>query len=311
MRKAALSLVVVAASGAYVWSQWDQRPGEPDLGLALASDDVETGSVDPVDPPAPPDAPQPATIAEAHVGVSPAKDSIAVSAPSEPAHSPAQSDPPQVTDEAPPALSVISETPRDDDPPAPPAPRSMPELASSPVTTAASEPLETASLAPPREPAQTADATEPAPAAPPAPDPATPTAAEPAPPVILARQPRPRPNYVPPPAPPTPPTATVATAGTTGARLADGRYDGPAINAYYGFVQTEAVVADGRLADVRVLNYPKSRLASVFINRRALPRLRKEAIRAQASRVDVVSGATLTSEAFVRSLDDALQQARS
>jgi uncharacterized protein with FMN-binding domain len=39
--------------------------------------------------------------------------------------------------------------------------------------------------------------------------------------------------------------------------------------------------------------------------------LRDEVISAQSAEVDIVSGATLTSEGFIRSLDGALSQARS
>ncbi len=102
----------------------------------------------------------------------------------------------------------------------------------------------------------------------------------------------------------------VAMNVASSARYADGAYRGPVVDAYYGLIQVQAVVQGGQLADVRILRYPSDRLTSVVINRRALPRLRREALRAQNAEVDFVSGATLTSEAFVRSLDVALRQAR-
>jgi uncharacterized protein with FMN-binding domain len=48
----------------------------------------------------------------------------------------------------------------------------------------------------------------------------------------------------------------------------------------------------------------------VEINGYAIPQLTTEAIQAQSAQVDVVSGATDTSYAFMQSLSDALTQAQ-
>ena len=57
--------------------------------------------------------------------------------------------------------------------------------------------------------------------------------------------------------------------------------------------------------------YPNDRDESVQINQAAMPQLKQEAIQAQSSNVDVISGATQTSQAFVQSLASALSQAKS
>lgn len=90
---------------------------------------------------------------------------------------------------------------------------------------------------------------------------------------------------------------------------ADGTFVGSVENAYYGLVQVEAGFAQGKLVSVRVLRYPSDRRTSIYINSRALPALRREAIAAQSAHVDIVSGATLTSRAFARSLDAAFNRA--
>ncbi len=97
---------------------------------------------------------------------------------------------------------------------------------------------------------------------------------------------------------------TVATKG-----MRDGTYTGPATDAYYGPMQIEAVVQGGRLVTLRALQYPSDRRTSLIINRQALPMLRDEAIAAQSAAVDIITGATLTSEAFIRSLGGALAKA--
>ena len=84
---------------------------------------------------------------------------------------------------------------------------------------------------------------------------------------------------------------------------------GRRVYAYYGFVRVEAMVRGGRLANVRVLEYPHDNSTSRYINGVALPYLIQEAVGAQSSRVDLISGATFTSDAFARSLRDALARA--
>jgi uncharacterized protein with FMN-binding domain len=101
-------------------------------------------------------------------------------------------------------------------------------------------------------------------------------------------------------------TATLAANG-----FADGAYTGPVTDAYYGLIQIQALIRGGRLVALKVLRYPSDRRTSIAINRQALPLLRDEAISAQSANVDIISGATLTSRAFVQSLGGALKKAAS
>ena len=89
----------------------------------------------------------------------------------------------------------------------------------------------------------------------------------------------------------------------------DGLYVGAAADAYYGGVQVQANIQSGQLVSVKVLRFPNDRNTSRYINSQAIPVLQQEAVAAQTSHVDTVSGATLTSEAFMQSLSDALGQA--
>ena len=109
-----------------------------------------------------------------------------------------------------------------------------------------------------------------------------------------------------------PPVAIVQASAQppqNGGGLADGTYKGPASNAYYGLVQVEATIQNGRLTKVGILNYPSDRRTSRYINSQALPILEQEAISQQTADIDFVTGATLTSEAFVQSLGGALAKA--
>jgi uncharacterized protein with FMN-binding domain len=91
----------------------------------------------------------------------------------------------------------------------------------------------------------------------------------------------------------------------------DGSYAGSAYDAYWGLVQVQANVQNGQLVSVDILQYPSHRSTSRAINRQAIPMLESEVIRAQGVRVNLISGATLTSEAYLRSLHEALSQASS
>jgi uncharacterized protein with FMN-binding domain len=264
VKKIALSLFVVAASGAYVWSQSGQQPAGDLLGSMEPADALQTGSITPVVP---------------------------TSAAAKPVTTRLL---PLVTRETVPAPST----------PALPAPAASPASepqaqASSPVSqpVAAPQPPTTTALSFANAPALPA-------APPPAPEPAAATVAD----VPL---PRLRPQYTPPPAPANPPLAPIRIAATAPARtgMPDGSYTGPSVNAYYGHVQVQAIVQGGRLVAIKMLDYPSDRRTSLYINRQALPMLRDEVISAQSANVDIISGATLTSEAFIRSLGSALQKA--
>lgn len=89
----------------------------------------------------------------------------------------------------------------------------------------------------------------------------------------------------------------------------DGTYIGPVVDAYYGNVQVEAIVQGGKITTVQFLDYPQDRRTSRFINQQATPWLTEEAVQVQSANVDLISGATFTSQAFVMSLDSALRQA--
>jgi len=110
-------------------------------------------------------------------------------------------------------------------------------------------------------------------------------------------------------APPVPPPAPAIAPKPKG-RYKDGTYSGDSVDAYYGNVQVAAVIANGKIADVKILDYPQDRRTSQYINSQALPILVAEAVSAQNGNVDAVSGASETSPAFVRSLDSALAQAK-
>jgi uncharacterized protein with FMN-binding domain len=95
-----------------------------------------------------------------------------------------------------------------------------------------------------------------------------------------------------------------------GAAFKDGTYTGSVADAQWGYVQAQAVIQGGHITNVRFLQYPNDRGRSIEINQIADPELVQEAIQAQSAQVDLISGATDSSVAFIQSLTDALSQAR-
>ena len=89
----------------------------------------------------------------------------------------------------------------------------------------------------------------------------------------------------------------------------DGTFTGSVADAYYGNVQVSVTIAGGKITNVKFLQYPYTHQTLVIINQQAMPYLVQEALQSQSSNVQIISGATFTSQAFQQSLQAALSQA--
>ncbi|HTI13513.1 MAG TPA: FMN-binding protein [Dictyobacter sp.] len=107
-------------------------------------------------------------------------------------------------------------------------------------------------------------------------------------------------------------TSTPSTTGSTssGGQFKDGTYTGSTADATYGYIQVKATIQNGKLTNVQFLQAPNDRGTSIEINSYADPQLAQEAVQAQSANVDVITGATDSSEAFIQSLSSALSQAK-
>jgi uncharacterized protein with FMN-binding domain len=90
----------------------------------------------------------------------------------------------------------------------------------------------------------------------------------------------------------------------------DGTYTGSVENAFYGNLQVVAVISGGAITDVQFPVYPNESGHTEQVSNTDLPVLKQEAIQAQSSDVNIVSGATQTSQAFQQSLASALAMAK-
>ena len=111
----------------------------------------------------------------------------------------------------------------------------------------------------------------------------------------------------------TPPTTSAAggpptsnsptTAGTTRT------VDGPVVANPYGDVQVRVTLRGKQIVDVQALTLPSDRSRSVEISQYAAPRLRAEVLQAQSAQIDLISGASYTSDSYAQSLQGALDRA--
>ena len=120
----------------------------------------------------------------------------------------------------------------------------------------------------------------------------------------------PSPTSTPPPTDTPFPLVLPPSVPSSSGQYKDGTYTGSTADAYYGYIQVQAVIRGGRLTDVKFLQYPSDHSTSVFINTQAMPMLRSEALQAQSANVDIVSGASDSSVAFQKSLSSALAKAQ-
>lgn len=100
--------------------------------------------------------------------------------------------------------------------------------------------------------------------------------------------------------------ATTTPAATAG--YADGVWTGASEFTRFGDVQVRVTIRGGELVDVSAVQIPSGRRSSE-INARAEPVLESEAIARQGADLDMVSGATYTSESYASSLQSALDEA--
>jgi len=91
----------------------------------------------------------------------------------------------------------------------------------------------------------------------------------------------------------------------------DGTYVGSVANAIYGNIQVKIIIVNGKISNIQFLQYPNDQGTSTAINQQNDPTLAQEAIQVQSAQVDIISGATQTSQAFIQSLQSALSKANS
>jgi uncharacterized protein with FMN-binding domain len=110
-------------------------------------------------------------------------------------------------------------------------------------------------------------------------------------------------------APATTTTTTSRSSSTSTSSSTTKSVTSDAVSTPYGPVQLRVTVAGGRITKIEPLVLPSDDPKSVAIASYAEPLLRRSALAKQSANVDVVSGATFTSNGYATALQSALDKA--
>jgi uncharacterized protein with FMN-binding domain len=102
-----------------------------------------------------------------------------------------------------------------------------------------------------------------------------------------------------------------AAGGASGDVAGTRTVTGPTVPTEWGPVQVRLTLSGDRITDVAVLQHPSGNPRDEAINGYALPILVQSTLDAQSDRIDMVSGATVTSLGYLQSLQAALDEAGS
>ncbi len=105
------------------------------------------------------------------------------------------------------------------------------------------------------------------------------------------------------------PTSTTSSAPTASPSTKITAYQGSVAQTRWGPVQVQITVQGGKITKVSILQQPNGNPRDAEINDQALPVLINETMSAQSAQIDMVSGATVTSEGYVQSLQAGLDEA--
>jgi len=81
------------------------------------------------------------------------------------------------------------------------------------------------------------------------------------------------------------------------------------VNTRWGVVQVEITVKNGKITKAEAVQYPTENPRDQEINSYAVPQLNSETVDQQSGSIDAVSGATVTSDGYIQSLQSAIDQA--
>jgi uncharacterized protein with FMN-binding domain len=100
-----------------------------------------------------------------------------------------------------------------------------------------------------------------------------------------------------------------AGGGKGGSTSTSGTYTGDEVSTEWGIVQVEVIVQGGKITSANAVQVPDGNHRDQEINAYAVPVLNQEVLAAQDAGIDTVSGATVTSDGYIQSLQSALDAA--
>jgi uncharacterized protein with FMN-binding domain len=102
-----------------------------------------------------------------------------------------------------------------------------------------------------------------------------------------------------------------SSSGSSSQRTTNGNktYTGEVAQTEWGPVQVQITVENGKITTAQPTQVPNGNFRDQEINSYAVPILNQEVVQAQGAQIDAVSGATVTSDGYLQSLQSALDKA--
>ena len=101
-----------------------------------------------------------------------------------------------------------------------------------------------------------------------------------------------------------PSAASPSTSSSTAAKTVTGT----SVDTRWGPVQVKITAVNGKITSAQAVDYPQNNSRDQEINSVAIPQLQQETINASSANIDMVSGATYTSQGYIQSLQSALDK---
>lgn len=105
------------------------------------------------------------------------------------------------------------------------------------------------------------------------------------------------------------PSTSTSSSSSKAPASAATTYTGSAADTRWGVVQVRITVQNGKITKAEAVQYPQNNGRDIEINTYAVPQLNSEAVAAGNAQIDAVSGATVTSDGYIQSLQSAVDQA--
>jgi uncharacterized protein with FMN-binding domain len=105
-----------------------------------------------------------------------------------------------------------------------------------------------------------------------------------------------------------PSAAPSAASPSTSSATATKTVTGTSVDTRWGPVQVKITAVNGKITSAQAVDYPQNNSRDQEINSVAIPQLQQETINASSANIDMVSGATYTSQGYIQSLQSALDK---
>ena len=96
--------------------------------------------------------------------------------------------------------------------------------------------------------------------------------------------------------------------GTETAAVAK-KFTGTAIDTGFGDIKVQITVQDKKIIKSDAIAYPNAEQRDLDLSKSSVPKLNAAAVEKQSAKLDIISGATETSEGYAKSLQSAIDQA--